>query len=213
MFETAPISIEVGDGDNKQTFEMAKDVLCFYSGYFKTSLNSSFAEAKSGVVKLKDEDPKIVDMFVNYMLTRCLLRIAISPEVLLSYETLVDLWIFADAHDIPTLQNETIDILVTKLMRSTDVQSDLLRLCKRANGKLLDRSRLRELLLTTLDPEYEVPRGNVGMAWDWIKATAEGSPACPKQLLQDFKDVAKDIRSRCEDWHTHGAGRNCTALP
>lgn len=62
--ETA--TIEVGTGLNKKTFHVHRDLLSFYSGYFKAALRGGFAEATSGVVQLETEEPVVFEGFVKW---------------------------------------------------------------------------------------------------------------------------------------------------
>ena len=48
-------TIEVGTGENKRTFYAHRDLLSFYSGYFKAVFNGGFAAAQSSVIKLEIE--------------------------------------------------------------------------------------------------------------------------------------------------------------
>ena len=66
--ETA--TIEVGTGENRQTFYIHRDLLLFYSGYFKGALNGGFAEANSGIVKPNTEEPAVFAGFVKWLYTQ-----------------------------------------------------------------------------------------------------------------------------------------------
>ncbi|KAK4540191.1 hypothetical protein LTR36_009689 [Oleoguttula mirabilis] len=112
------IIIEVGTGDTKRTFEVFKGVLCFYSAYFSSALNGRFRESTEGVIKLPTEDPLIFDLFHHWLFTRRLFDSTLEPSSLLDYRTIAKLWIFADAHLVPLLQNTIADIFAEKMMTS-----------------------------------------------------------------------------------------------
>ena len=97
---------------NKQTFYVHRDLISFYSGYFKAALNGGFAEAKTGVIELKSEEPPVFEGFINWLYTQKARKDKItkgnSREYLLS---IAKLWIFADRREIPLLMNEMVDCL------------------------------------------------------------------------------------------------------
>ena len=115
MFDTV-IRIEVGEDEKKRTFEVFKGVLCFYSGYFNAALNGRFIEAQEGIVKLPTEDPEIFELFRHWIHTRCLFESTLAPDRLLPFSTIVELWVFCDAHEVPMLQNEVANIMMQKIL-------------------------------------------------------------------------------------------------
>ncbi|KAG9673264.1 hypothetical protein KCU95_g16838, partial [Aureobasidium melanogenum] len=106
------VTVEVGP--QKQAFSIHKDVLCFYSDYFRGASEGSFKEAVDGKIWLEKEDPAIFDIFNAFLYNRKLqdAKGLVGPS--LSFRTLVDLWIFGDKFVVPLLQNITIDSLQQK---------------------------------------------------------------------------------------------------
>ncbi|THX02282.1 hypothetical protein D6D13_08370 [Aureobasidium pullulans] len=101
------VVVEVGL--EKQAFSIHKDLLCFYSDYFRGAFDSGFKEAVEGKLSLPTEDPAIFDIFNGFIYTRQL-RDATGvqgPDLL--FGTLVALWIFGDKYIVPALQNKAID--------------------------------------------------------------------------------------------------------
>lgn len=57
------VTIEVGP--EKKAFIIHKDLLCFYSDYFRAAFNGSFKEAIDGKLSLPNEKAELFDI-VNY---------------------------------------------------------------------------------------------------------------------------------------------------
>ncbi|THY39224.1 hypothetical protein D6C97_10372 [Aureobasidium pullulans] len=101
------VVVEVGP--EKQAFSIHKDLLCFYSDYFRGAFDSSFKEAAEGKLSLPTEDPAIFDIFNGFIYTRQLRDATDVKGPNLSFITLVALWIFGDKYIVPALQNKAID--------------------------------------------------------------------------------------------------------
>ncbi|THZ08701.1 hypothetical protein D6C91_10073 [Aureobasidium pullulans] len=101
------VVVEVGP--EKQAFSIHKDLLCFYSDYFRGAFDSSFKEAAEGKSSLPTEDPAILDIFNGFIYTRQLRDATDFQGPDLLYGTLVALWIFGDKYIVPALQNKAID--------------------------------------------------------------------------------------------------------
>ncbi|KAG9751661.1 hypothetical protein KCU73_g6289, partial [Aureobasidium melanogenum] len=101
------VTVEVGP--QKQKFSIHKDLLCYYSDYFRGAFDGSFKEAVDGKIWLEKEDPAIFDIFNAFLYNRRLQDTngLVGPD--LSFTTLIDLWIFGDQFVVPLLQNLAID--------------------------------------------------------------------------------------------------------
>ena len=96
-------------GLEKQAFSIHKDLLCFYSDYFRGAFDSGFKEAVEGKLSLPTEDPAVFDIFNGFIYTRQLRDATDVQGPDLSFTTLVALWIFGDKYIVPALQNKAID--------------------------------------------------------------------------------------------------------
>ncbi|KAG9656966.1 hypothetical protein KCU95_g16738, partial [Aureobasidium melanogenum] len=96
------VTVEVGP--QKQAFSIHKDLLCYYSDYFRGAFEGSFKEAVDGKIWLQKEDPTIFDVFNSFLYNRKLQNAdgLVGPS--LSFATLVDLWIFGDQFVVPLLR-------------------------------------------------------------------------------------------------------------
>jgi hypothetical protein len=102
-------AIEVGTGPVERTFYAHCDLLSFYSGYFKASLNGGLEETQSRVAKLDNEKPAVFEEFVMWLYTNK----ARTDETTLGpfFRSVVKLCIFADRRVIPLLTNKMVDHL------------------------------------------------------------------------------------------------------
>ena len=117
------IRIDVGIGDNMRTFTVLAGYLCFYSGYFNAALDGRFSEAQKNQVKLPTEDHKVFELFWNWIHTRRFYQSTLAPAQLLPFKMIAKLWIFADAHIVPLLQNVTSDLILEKIKDTRTVPS------------------------------------------------------------------------------------------
>ncbi|KAH0367800.1 hypothetical protein KCU65_g4458, partial [Aureobasidium melanogenum] len=104
------VTVEVGSG--KKKFVIHKDLLTFYSDYFRGAFNGSFKEAAEGKLSLLDEDVEVFDIFHKFLYTG---SIGDGQGHNLRSDTLIKVWVFGDRFLIPCLQNSAIDALDTRL--------------------------------------------------------------------------------------------------
>lgn len=215
MFDTH-ITIEVGTGEDKRTFRVFKGVLCFYSGYFNAALNGRFIEAQQHAVKLETEDPKIFDMFRHWIHNRCFFESTLAPSRLLSFRLIAGLWIFGDAHEVPMLQNEVVNVMIQKIQESLSFPSidDLIYINENTVESSTLRSLLADILLVlyakelvwaSLDPDRPdelFPGGN-------LQGTQQ--PLAPMRLVRRFGLSYKQLQ--LPGWyckgHVHSDGVQC----
>lgn len=60
-------SVEIIVGPNEVVFTLPKDLLGYYSPYFKACFNGSFKEGKEGVLRLPDENPEHFKILAEYI--------------------------------------------------------------------------------------------------------------------------------------------------
>lgn len=80
----------------------------FYSDYFRGAFNGSFKEAIEGQVSLPEEREDMFDIFTQFLYSRVL---ADDRDEKISFDTLVDIWLFGDKYLVPSLQNSAMDSL------------------------------------------------------------------------------------------------------
>ena len=94
-------------------FAIHKGLLSQQSAYFKALFEGNFKEAELGIATLDDEDPAVFGRFHVWLYTGELLD---NDETIgdVDYETLVDLFIFAEKRLAARFQNACIDAIISK---------------------------------------------------------------------------------------------------
>lgn len=111
------------------TFVAHKSFLTYYSGYFVGALQGRFSEASSGSIRLPTEEPATFEVFLKWIYTRRIEYegIAVGLSRGLFTEKLFKLWVLADAHEVPLLQNEVLNLLHLKIADTLLLSTPLLK--------------------------------------------------------------------------------------
>jgi hypothetical protein len=128
-------------GSTKKSFTVHKDLLIFYSDYFRAAFNGSFIEAIDKKINLLDTDQKAFEHFYAWLYTR---KLASEDDKPLSWDNLFDLWVFGDRFQVPLLQNSVIDEMFAKEKRDDTFQ---LHMIKPVYEKTVDGSLLRKVMI------------------------------------------------------------------
>ncbi|KAL8711306.1 MAG: hypothetical protein Q9220_004203 [cf. Caloplaca sp. 1 TL-2023] len=102
------VTVRVGPEDAPDNFVTHAQLLTHHSPVFRTMMNGNWAEAKTGVINLTDDKPKVYEIFQNWLYERSL---CISQSQAGDTRLLLCLWVFGDKYQVPAFQNATIDIL------------------------------------------------------------------------------------------------------
>ena len=84
-----------------------------YSAYFRGAFSGNFQEAQQGLLHLADEDLQVFKKFYEWLYTRNLAD-TLEGETKLEFGVLFDLYFFGEKRLVPTLQNDTIDVIIRK---------------------------------------------------------------------------------------------------
>ncbi|XTI89530.1 hypothetical protein V2W45_1241817 [Cenococcum geophilum] len=106
-------------GPNEQCFHVHRDLLMYYSPYFKAAFNSSF-NAEERAIPIPDVKVSTFYMFMDWLYTERLPRtkkevdetgVLGGRELVSSYTGLefAELYIFADMYDVPGLRRQVMD--------------------------------------------------------------------------------------------------------
>lgn len=208
--ETA--TIEVGAGTNKQTFHVHRDLLSFYSDYFRAALNGSFAEARTGTIELETEEPAVLEGFVKWLYTQKFLQDKITEENNVEFfESVVKLWIFADRRGIPLLMNEMIDCLqqsiveawilpkltITEIYNNTTEESGLRRMIVDTYASLAGDEQATGMM-------YDSDVYMQNFLIDLVKSLIAEDSRKPPLTQEQYEKV-----EMCPSFHVHEEGVQC----
>ena len=109
-------------GTTKERYVLHKDLLCFYSDFFRAAFNSSFKEATEREIELPDTEIEVFEAFQVWLYTQDLPQNeALPTSVYLEWPLLIKLWVFGDRYQIPLLQNNAIDAITDKANKDNTV--------------------------------------------------------------------------------------------
>jgi hypothetical protein len=103
------------EGDELQTFQVYKSVLCRQSPFFAAAFEGGFAEGLTQSMTLEDVNEKEFGSFVDWLHSKELRSQTTQP---LSAETMFKLWKLGDRFLVPRIQNEVMKILHAAAKRS-----------------------------------------------------------------------------------------------
>jgi len=63
------VNVVVGAGTNMGTWNLYEALLCKYSEFFRAALQGQFKEAKEKQVTLPDDNPEVLELFVQWIFT------------------------------------------------------------------------------------------------------------------------------------------------
>ncbi|KEQ81747.1 hypothetical protein M438DRAFT_367628 [Aureobasidium pullulans EXF-150] len=136
-------------GPSKQEFTVHKELLCFYSDFFRAAFNGSFKEATEGRIELPDAQVDVFESFQVWLYSRSLLNtedLQDQPDYQKypSFSALARLWVFGDKYQIPLLQNCVIDSILEKQKQSNRFNTCIVRI---AYQDTIQESPLRRLAI------------------------------------------------------------------
>lgn len=95
-------------GEEKKEWRIPTDLLCFHSGYFRSALKGGFAEAKTKIVKLLEEETATFELVVEWLYTHGVgarLPYKDWEEHCAKIGKLLNTWVLAEHLQMPKLQN------------------------------------------------------------------------------------------------------------
>lgn len=191
-----------------KVFEVHKGILCFYSGYFRAAFNGRWKESQEGNIDMPSISPSVFKLFVHWVYSR---QLEIAAETGSGEEgtQLARLWIFGDAHEIPTLQNEVITTMRRVMVKESVVPSG--PMINHVYENTVPQSRLRQFLI---DVYGALCNSNV------LRRHEAQSSWCRDALFDLLQVVWRDGYHRqgwkeLEKWdlckyHVHEQGVNCS---
>ncbi|KAH0172450.1 hypothetical protein KCU67_g1728, partial [Aureobasidium melanogenum] len=107
FFHQNTVTVEIGS--EKKAYSIHKDLLVFYSDYFRAAFNGSFTEAAEGKIRLPHERVEVFNIVTNFVYTR---QLSDGVDCDIAWELLCRLWIFGDKYLMPALQNKAMSTLI-----------------------------------------------------------------------------------------------------
>ncbi|KAL8753187.1 MAG: hypothetical protein Q9199_005233 [Rusavskia elegans] len=105
------VTVNVGSDDHTHTqdsYSTHRELLCYYSPFFRSMMNGSWEEAKSNIINLPADEPQVYEIFQNWLYGAGLdLELGQTKDMSL----LLSLWIFGDKVQVPWFQNAAIEAL------------------------------------------------------------------------------------------------------
>ncbi|KAK4896986.1 hypothetical protein LTR27_005233 [Elasticomyces elasticus] len=190
------VDVEVGEGEEKRTFQAHKGLLAFYSSYFEAALNGRFLEANNGVVKLTTEDPATFDLFLLWAHTRRFLHDSdLEPTLMVSYFELAALWVFGDAHEtLPVFQDERPDAETIDFIWDNTPPS----------------ATLRRLLIDFVSMLLDTPQDQRDRSARWIESGVEQEASTEwysegSTNIKDFMETRPPSSTNMRQWKAYGS--------
>ncbi|KAL9586211.1 MAG: hypothetical protein Q9203_003942 [Teloschistes exilis] len=106
--KSSVVTIKVGIEPHQHEFTIHTDLLCYYSPFFKKAINSGFAEGKTGVINLPDDEFEVFEIFQNWLYRDNLELTQVEASKM---TLLLGLWVFGDKLQVPGFQNAAIEAL------------------------------------------------------------------------------------------------------
>jgi hypothetical protein len=131
-------------------FQIHRGLLCFHSEYFRKLLEGPFTEGGSEKQTLSDVSCDTFTMFYNWMYTGTVVNSTEQPDADLGYDNIVNIYIFADFHMVPTLKRRALELFWLHMLKTWTVGMDLTsRIYKHTTGFASLRKLHIDLMLET----------------------------------------------------------------
>ncbi|KER00148.1 hypothetical protein AUEXF2481DRAFT_24501 [Aureobasidium subglaciale EXF-2481] len=182
-------------GPEKEPYTLHKELLCFYSDFFRAAFQGSFKEATEGRIELLDVQHES----------------STADPSLPRHTTLANLWVFGDQYQIPLLQNCAIDAIIKKTELSKTFYIGIVKI---AYQNTLENSRLRKLAIeicvfdmTHIGHEQSI-FGDDQMD-NWSKeALVDFARAISKAWEDESPWRTLPVHDKCF-YHVHSEGEHC----
>ncbi|KAI4738499.1 hypothetical protein E4T50_11054 [Aureobasidium sp. EXF-12298] len=193
-------------GKEKKAYNLHKDLLCFYSDYFRAAFNGSFKEAAERKLELPDVEISLFDKFQVWLYTRDLQGPTTNHTE--SFQFLAEMWIFGDQHQIPLLQNQVMDDIFAKI---AEVRGFSLVVVPEVYAKTVAGSLLRKAVIEIAGCTMDLSR------WRSYPGAVGWTIECLTDLLLAVNEVRLDEkvtfpqlpkREKCF-FHIHGKDEHC----
>ena len=102
------VTIRVREEPAQESFVIHKELISYYSVFFRSCTNGHWLESGTGVVNLPDDDVELFKIFVQWLYTQL---IVLNDKQKNHYRVIIDLFILVNKLQCSELQNATLDFL------------------------------------------------------------------------------------------------------
>ncbi|KAI4851213.1 hypothetical protein E4T44_02270 [Aureobasidium sp. EXF-8845] len=192
-------------GKEEKAYTLHKELLCFYSDYFRAAFNGSFKEATERKIELPDVEISLFDAFQFWLYTRDLQG---PTRVLEQFQFLINMWILGDQYQIPLVQNQVMDRIFVKREESLSFS---ITLVPEVYAKTVAGSPLRKAIIEIIGWTMRLHE------WETWKTTSGWTNESLTDLMLavhqarlsrevEFPNLPK--RDKCF-FHVHGKDEHC----
>ncbi|KAI4847774.1 hypothetical protein E4T44_04323 [Aureobasidium sp. EXF-8845] len=195
------VSVEVGT--QKKAFLIHKDLLIFYSDYFRAAFNGSFSEATERKISLSDERVDVFSVVNQFVYTR---QLSHQLDSDLQWEVLFRTWLFGNKYLMPSLQNKVMSVLFAKNKKTNVVPTLWLKL---TYDNTLPGSPLRSFIVDFTAYKLDITIPEFGKLWphealiDLLKVVGAKS----KEDIGSY--TLPEANNRKCYYHIHADGEDC----
>ncbi|THY15521.1 hypothetical protein D6D00_09331 [Aureobasidium pullulans] len=200
-------------GPSKEAYTLHKDLLCFYSDFFRAAFNGSFKEATERKIELPDLETNVFEAFQVWLYTQSLPKNEEEPNTKIypEWSLLASLWIFGDKHRIPLLQNTVMDAFIAKV--DIDHQTPLL-VMNMIYENTLPESPLRKAVIDIVAHRSGMlgEKGGKGACllqrWWTLEACMDLMAVMCAGWTHKTERTIMPEKDKCH-YHIHAAGEHC----
>ncbi|KAI4729854.1 hypothetical protein E4T49_02314 [Aureobasidium sp. EXF-10728] len=195
-------------GTSKKEFAVHKDLLVFYSDYFRAAFDGSFVEAIDKKIELHDVEKDVFENFYGWLYTR---KLVSEDDKVLGWFALQELWVFGDRFQAPVLQNQVIDEIIDKRERENGFDLGIL---KSAYASTHVKSPLRNALVNIMAHRMVIEDEDKSILAD--KYLEKFTPEILRDVLREVYATYRckpftytmPKRDKCF-FHVHGKDEHC----
>ena len=185
--DTLDTMVLIVAGQEKTHFHFHKGLLCKASPYFRAVLEGGFKEAELQTIEWPEEKATIVKVFQVWLYSG---SVSLLPEdEAMPWEILVGLYVFADGHDLPALEDSIINYIIRKIVQQKS-KVDLLALAP-SYDTIRPQAPLRRLIIDLVSLFFLAAKDYPDQRKAWSKCL-------PRELLEDFVLAQRDMMAMAE---------------
>ncbi|KAI4727085.1 hypothetical protein E4T49_05135 [Aureobasidium sp. EXF-10728] len=195
-------------GAAKEHYTLHKELLCFYSDFFRAAFNGSFKEATERKIELPETEAEVFEAFQAWLYTQKLPKNEIKPAKMYpEWPLLTKLWIFGDKYQFPLLQNNVADAMLDKVDKDAESPVYVLNL---AYENTTPNAPLRKIVVDIMAYRGDMSVG--GHCLDskyWsLQACLDAMEVMDSARAQKVPRYTMPTREKCH-YHVHAAGEKC----